>query len=279
MADSPSTQPTTAVAVVDLSNLAERTHADIQKTYETVLKEYLNYRHVHYHEKNPSIETDPTPVNTVHRGGIVPLAENALKIIPQDIRNIPVIGGLLVHLEDVIDLNTFAEDERRGFHDLTVVYLLGIQDGIQPSFVQWYLDMARKLQQPVHPRYYFAYPWEGLLYLNPEKFIAFSKAIQTGDASTIKNQIIDLGNRIIDTLRDPMKAQSTLAFSGPNEQARRRNFHMKTTTAVVVGTVVAFGVARAVIQRNPSSNPGPSIMTPIPQDILAHRKNSQLPGQ
>ena len=85
------------------------------------------------------------------------------------IRELPLLRDMINHLQWEVDIHSLTEQERIELHNQTMVFLHGIQDGVQPWYVDWVLHVMQALQYVEHPDYYLAFPWQGILYRKPEE--------------------------------------------------------------------------------------------------------------
>jgi len=116
--------------------LVARTHSFATSLYDAVAAEYLQFRRTYYHEEQPSLATTPVASTEVHKAEVALLAENTLKVLPNAVKTLPVIGGIIEHLQRVADLNSISEAERSTLHNMTMAFLYGMKDGVQPWYVQ-----------------------------------------------------------------------------------------------------------------------------------------------
>jgi hypothetical protein len=191
------TRPTEATAA-DAKALIAQSRPVAERTYKAVAEAYLAFRRQYYHELDPSLATIPPAHAEIHRAEVAQLADSTLRLTPQAIRQIPVLGGFLAHLESVANIHSMSERERTALHNMTLTFLHGVKDGVQPWYLEWLLDTAHNLAQVTHPQYYEAFPYEGLLYKDPQALKVFDAAVHTGDLKAIQNEVEDLGQRLVE---------------------------------------------------------------------------------
>jgi hypothetical protein len=255
--------PSSATSIPHVANpafLAQQTQTVAAQLYQTIGNHYLEFRRVYFHDTNPSLATEPPAHPEPHQTETAKLAENALKVVPSNVQSLPIIGDLVVHLQRVVNIHTLTENELLTLHNVTMIYLYGVRDGIQGWYVDYLLDAADKLQHETNPDYYIEYPWHGLFYLPPDETAAFSLAVQQGDITAISNQVQQLGNRLSAALQNPFKAQEDLAFSGEDGERHKMIFTLKTTAGLAIGAYLAIETVRAVV--------GPHHAHELPQPVI-----------
>lgn len=253
----------------NLDHLAEATTATATQVFAMVAERYLAFRRVYYHEEQPSLATIPPAHAGIHQGDIARAAESTLRLVPKVVKSVPLLGGFLVHLEQVANLHSITERERTALHNLTMTFLHGVTDGIQPWLVTWLLASAQHLSKVSETDYYLRYPWDGLLYLQPKALAAFESALRTGDVAAIERAIEHLGQRLVDTLRDPISAQPELAFTGPDAERRRRVFHLKTTLALALGAYLIADEVHGLLHPPEPAQERLSVLEPLPAGAMA----------
>src|SRR5512146_784536 len=131
-----STEPAeTTDTITNCDLLAKETQATAARLYDAVSAAYLDFRRTYYHEEQPSLATTPPAHDEIHRADIALLAESTLRLVPTSVRTLPVVGGLVDHLRQVSDLNSISESERTALHNMTMAFLYGMKNGIQPWYV------------------------------------------------------------------------------------------------------------------------------------------------
>lgn len=251
------------------SELVAQTAPFAAQTFKAVAEHYLEFRRVYYHEAQPTLSTVPPAHAEIHQAEIARLAESTLRLLPQAVKSLPLVGPLIDHLQQVADLHSISEDERSSLHNMTMSFLHGTRGGIQPWYVEWLLASAHNLARISHPEYYFTYPWDGLIYRSPADLAAFDLAVRSGDIAAIKREIQRLANGLIAALRDPMGAQADLAFTGQGGERRQRIFRLKTAAALALGAYLVAEEVRILVRPRVISAPPQSALAPLPQQLAA----------
>ncbi len=244
---SPTSPPATGDVAPNLSDLAEQTRAFADLTFKAVASAYLAFRQEYYHESQPSLSTLPPAHAEIRKSELALLAESTLRLTPQAITSIPLVGGFVQHLRQVADLHSISEDERTALHNLTIGFLHGIRGGVQPWYVAWMLTSARNLSQISDLDYYLEFPFDGLLYRDPAALAAFDTAVRRGDISALRREIERMASRLIEVLRDPVGSQPQLAFTGPDGDHRRMLFNLKTTAGLALMAYLITAEVRLLI--------------------------------
>jgi hypothetical protein len=251
------------------SELVEQTRAFAAEIYQAVATAYLDFRRAYYHEDQPSLATVPPAHAEIRKAEIALLAEGTLRLVPQAIKSIPLVGSFLEHLEQVADMHSISEEERTSLHNTAIAFLHGVRGGIQSWYVEWNLASAHNLSSVTHPEYYFDFPWDGLLYKNPAELAAFDAAVRGGNIPAIRQQLETLGGRLIEVLRDPIRAQPELAFTGPDGERRRLVFNLKTAAALALGAYLVTAEVRLLVRPRLSEAPPRSALAPLPPQLAA----------
>jgi hypothetical protein len=249
------------------SELMEQTRAFAAQVYQAVAEQYLEFRREYYHEDQPSLATVPPAHAEIRQAELARLAESTLRLIPQAIKAVPLIGGFLEHLEQVADIHSISEDERAALHNMAMSFLHGIKGGIQPWYVEWLLASAHNLSRITNQEYYMEYPWDGLLYKPPAELAAFDDAVRTGDIPAIKRDIDQLGGRLIAVLGDPVRTQPELAFTGPDGERRRFLFNLQTAAALALAAYLVAEEVRAIVRPRRAAGPPQSALAPLPPQL------------
>jgi hypothetical protein len=257
------------------TDLAGQTAAFAAQVSAEVAQQYLEFRREYYHEEQPSLESVPPSHSEIHQAEIARLAESTLRVLPQAVKSLPVLGGLLDHLEQVANIHSLSEHDRTALHNMTMCFLYGLKGGVQPWYVEWLLASAHNLSRQKNPDYYLAYPWDALLYKDPKALAQFDAAVVAGDTAVLEGEINTLARRLVQVLRDPINTQVELAFTGPDAEERRRIFNLKTTAAIAIGTLLVAEEARLLIQPHQPHEKPHSVLAPLPPQLTAH----MLPGQ
>ncbi len=277
-ADSIPTTPAPRVAHPEF--LAQQTQGIAEQLYQTVGNHYLAFRRGFFHDANPSLATEPPAHPDAHQTETAKLAENALRVVPSAAQSLPILGDLVVHLQRVIDIHTLTENELLTLHNVTMIYLYGVRDGIQGWYVDYLLDAAMKLQHEKNPDYFIEFPWHGLFYLPPDEAAAFSLAVQQGDITGITNQVQQLGNRLSAALENPFKAQEDLAFAGEDGERRKTIFTLKTTAGLAIGAYLAIEAVRAFVGPHHPHEQPQAVVQIIPAQMQQYLiPRDQLPPQ
>lgn len=250
--------------------LAARTRDFAAHLYDAVAKEYLDFRRRYYHETDPVLGTPPPGDAGILRTETAAMAQRALKFMPREAHAVPLVRDLLDHLQWVVDIHTVSERERTNLHNATLVFLHGIEGGIQPWYVAWLSEAGHQLQSATDQRYFLAYPWQGLLYVSPDELERFDTAIERGDVTGIEREVERLGNGFIEVLRDPLAAQPKLVFSGPNGEHNRAIFNLKTSAALALGAYLAADQLSALVHPHQTRPPLASLIPPLPQPVVQH---------
>jgi hypothetical protein len=249
------------------SQLAAATREFAAKLYDAVASQYLEFRHKYYGESNPSLASVPPKSTAVQQTEAGKIAELTLKTVPGAVRGFPLIRDIIDHLQWEVDIHTLTERERTELHNLTMIYLYGVKDGIQPWYVAWILDIERKLQGATHPDYYLAFPFQGLFYRSPHDLAAFEVAIRDSDIAGIEHEMQRIANGLIEVLRDPLGTQPRLAFSGADGERRRILFNLKTSAGLALGAYLAVDTVRELLGANRQQPPPQSVIQSFPRQI------------
>lgn len=260
---SPITTPFTPAEAPNLSDLAEQTSAFADKIFKAVASAYLAFRREYYNEPQPSLDTLPQANAEIRKSELALLIESTMRLTPQVIKSIPLVGGFLTHLRQVADMHSIAEEERTALHTLTIGFLRGIQGGIQPWYVDWLLTSAHNLSRINDLDYYLEFPFDGILYHDPTTLAALETAVRRGDTEALEDEIERLANRLIKVLRDPVHTQPRLAFTGPNGDHRRTMFDLKTVAGLGLLAYLIAAEVRALSQPR-HAGPPRSALAPLP---------------
>jgi hypothetical protein len=249
--------------------LAEGTREFAGQVYAAVAQEYLQFRRAYFHEEHPSLATVPPSSTEVQRTEPAKLAEGALSLVPKSVRAAPLVGGLIDHLQWEVDIHSLTERERVNLHNLAMIYLYGVEDGVQPWFVEWIVSVEAALQQITHPDYYLAFPWQAILYQPADGYKAFAAAVAAGDVQGIVHEMTRLGNLIVEVLRDPLGMQPKLVFSGPDGDRRRVLFSLKTSAGLALAAYLAYDTVHELLHPNEPHQPPSSVIRSFPPQITA----------
>ncbi len=249
--------------------LAEQTRDFAAQAYAAVAAEYLQFRRQYCHEENPSLATVPPSSPEVQRTEPARIAEGALALVPKFARSAPLVRDLIGHLQWEIDIHSLTGRERLDLHNLTMIFLYGIQDGVHTWFVEWIAGAERNLQQRLHPDYYLAYPWHGILYQHEEAYHVFAEAVAVGDAQGIIHEMTRIANRLVEVLRDPLGTQPHLAFSGPDGERRQTLFRLKTSAGLALAAYLAYDTVHELLHPQGPYQPPQSVIGSYPPEIQA----------
>jgi hypothetical protein len=273
----PGTATEAVTALLGRLGLTQQTRDFGGRAAATMAQAYLEFRRTYYNESNPTLDSVPPQNNEIRRTQAGAIAERTLSLIPRAFRQLPLIRDIFNHLQWEVDIHSLTEQERIELHNLAMVFLHGVKDGIQPWYVEWVLAIAEALQQVDHPDYYLAFPWQGLFYRTPEELIAFQRAVTEGDVTRIQQVIERLGSGLTEALSDPLGVQPRLCFSGANGERRRILFTLKTDAALALGAYLAYDLARDIV--SPSHHAPPvSVIQGFPQALAGNILPDQRPG-
>jgi hypothetical protein len=235
-----------------------------------VIEHYLAFRRSYYNESNPSLDALPPAHAGIHQAEIARLADSTLQLMPAALKAVPVLGGLLEHLQQVANIHSISEHERSTLHNLTMTFLHGLRGGIQPWYVSWLLTSARNLSTEQHDRYYMQFPWDALLYLGPEQLQTFEVAVAQSDVTAIQHTLDAVAAKLISALADPISTQPHLAFTGPDAERRRLAFRLKTSAALALGAYLVVEEARALVHPHEVAAALHSALAPLPPELSAY---------
>jgi hypothetical protein len=250
--------------------LVEQTRDFAARLYSAVGDQYLAFRRQHFKDPNPSLATLPPRNADVLQTEGARIAAGTLRIVPQEIRRVPILRDILDHLQWEVDINTLTERERLELHNVTMTYLYGITGGVQPWFVEWMLASAHSLAGKLHPDYYLAFPWHGLFYRSPDQLVAFDRAVAGGQIEGIEQEMQRLGGDLVKVLRDPLHTQPELAFTGPDAERRHALFNLKTTAGLALGAYLAAELVHDLITPRQNASPPQSVLPDLPSQITSH---------
>jgi hypothetical protein len=237
----------------------------------TVVRAYLAFRREYYHEAQPDLMRAPSPHAEIRDAEVAGIARSVLRLVPQSVHSIPMLGGFLEHLEQVADIHSISEQERSELHNMTMLFLHGTEDGIQPWYATWLLASAKNLVAVDMSEYYFEHPWDGLLYRSPQELQKFEAAVRSADTTAVTGEVKRLAGRLVTVLRDPVKMHPELAFSGPKAEQRRALFQLKTTAALALGAyLIVNQFQQSLHPRGPrSAQSKQSRLAPVPAEMDA----------
>jgi hypothetical protein len=258
-----------STALTRQPGLAERTRAAIQPTVSAVAEAYLDFRKTYYHEAAPTLDSVPQHSDEVLRSESGTIAEQTLRFVPKLIRELPLLRDMINHLQWEVDIHSLTEQERIELHNMTMVYLHGVQDGVQPWYVDWVLRVMQALQYIEHPDYYLAFPWQGLLYRSPQELAVFEQDVADGNINGIIQEMEGIGNGLVEALRDPLGIQPKLCFSGPHGERDRVIFTLKTSAALALAAYLAYDLARDLL-RPEHHQPPVSVIQGFPEALAGH---------
>ncbi len=256
--------------------LAERTSGFAAALYNEIATAYLQFRRAYYHDAQPSLATTPHASTEVSKAELALLAENTLKVLPNAVKGLPLLGGVIEHLQQVADLNSISEAERTSLHNMTMALLYGIKDGIQLWYVEWALASARRLAHVLDTgdsSYFMAYPWDACLYFAPQDLARFEAAARTREIEGIdgiEQAMRQIAERLIMALRNPLDTQVDFAFTGPDAERRRTMFRLQTAATIALGAYLITEEVRTLLQPRGRQTTPPSALAPLPPELTAH---------
>jgi hypothetical protein len=250
------------------SDLAEHTRAFADGPFQTVASAYLAFRKEYYHEAQPSLAALPPAHAEIRKSELALLVESTLRLVPQAVKSVPLVGGFVRHLQQVADIHSISEDERTALHNLTIGFLRGVQGGIQPWYVEWLLTSARNLSQIRDLDYYLNFPFDGLLYRDPDALTALESAVRSSDETALRGEIERMANQLVHVLGDPVGSQPLLAFTGPDGEHRKLLFNLETTAGLALLAYLIAAEARLLLR--PRQTPAlRSALAPLPRQSRA----------
>ncbi|HEV2460693.1 MAG TPA: hypothetical protein VGS80_20250 [Ktedonobacterales bacterium] len=253
--------------LMPMADLAEATRDHAAELAAAVAAEYLVFRQDFYHEYTPDLARPPFPHAEIRQGELAGVARSVLRLVPQAVHSIPLLGGFLEHLEQVADMHSISEQERAELHNMTMLFLHGLQDGIQPWYIEWLLASARNLAQLDGIDYYLDHPWDALLYHSPAALRRFEVAVPATDRAVLESEIERLAAGLIKALHDPIGMHAELAFTGPRADREKLVFQLKTTAALALG---AYLIVEQVQQQLHPRRPAQSLhsrLAPVPDEM------------
>ncbi len=249
------------------------------RMYTAVAQQYLEFRRHFFGDPNPSLSTAPPSSDAIQQTETGKIANRALNLMPHAVRELPLVRELMDHLQWEVDIHTLTARERTALHNLAMVFLYGTDGGIQAWYVNWLLDEMHRIQGVAHPKYYLAYPWQGLLYRSPQELAAFDKAVASGNVLDIERHMEHYASQLIMVLRDPLATQPKLAFSGPHGEERHILFNLKTSAAIALGAYLAVEAVRDLLGQHATQAPPQSVLAPFPPQITQRMlPDAPLPG-
>lgn len=257
--------------VPDPQKLTAQTRNFAADVFEEVAEHYLAFRRVYYHEEQPTLAAPPPQHAEVRQGELALLADNMLRLVPRAVKSIPLVGGLLEHLEEVANIHSISEKERTALHNMTMIFLYGVKEGVQPWYVDWLLATAHNLSSITDPHYFMTFPWDACLYMQPRELAAFDIAARQGDIEGIQRQIKRIASQLIEALRNPIEVQPKLAFTGPDSERQRTYFNLKTAAAIALGAYLVSAEVRTLLHPRAPGAPMQSALAPLPEEVATHR--------
>lgn len=256
--------------VMNAADLAAATRDFAARIFDQVAREYLNYRRVFHHDPNPSLDTSPPESAEAQQTEGARLAHGALRIMPREAHMVPLVRDLLDHLQWVVDIHTLTQHERTQLHNMTMVYLHGVTDGVQGWYIEWLHAAAVKLADVTHPKYYLAYPWQALLYRSPSHLGALTEAISSGSVAGIEREVQHMADQLTAVLRDPLGTQPKLAFMGKEGERRKVLFDLKTAAGLALGAYLAAETVRTLTHLGQPQPAVPASVVDLPSAIVPH---------
>lgn len=258
-----------------LIDLAAHTRSFAGQVYEEVAERYLQFRREYYQEGQPALDTLPPQHADVHRAELALLSEQILRLVPAAVKSVPVVGGLLEHLERVADIHSISETERTALHNMSLTFLHGARDGIQPWYAQWLLTSAGALASVTDPDYFLDFPWDACFYMEPDDLNGYERAMRTYDITGIEAGIRRVADRLCLALKEPMDTQALFAFTGPDAQQRRERFQLKTAAALALGAILIGEEARLLLTPHRPAQPPRSVLAPLPENLAAESRSGE----
>src|SRR5689334_6999881 len=105
-----------------IDGLPERTRDFAAALYDEVAAAYLQFRRTYYHEEQPSLASTPRASAEISKAEVAQVAESTLKALPNVVKGLPILGGVIEHLQQVADLNSISEVERTTLHNMTMAF-------------------------------------------------------------------------------------------------------------------------------------------------------------
>jgi hypothetical protein len=252
------------------ADLAAATRPFAARVFDSVSREYLQYRRVFHHDPNPSLDTPPPESAEAQQTEGARLAQGALRIMPREAQAVPLVRDLVDHLQWVVDIHTLTQHERTQLHNLTMVFLHGVTDGVQAWYVEWLHAAAVKLADVTHPKYYLAYPWQALLYRSPTHLAALTDAISSGSVTGIEREVQHMADQLAAVLHDPLGTQPKLAFMGRDGERRKVLFDLKTAAGLALGAYLAAETVRALTSLGRPQDDLPRSVVDLPAAMAPH---------
>ncbi|MFI5272420.1 MAG: hypothetical protein ACHQ4H_05220 [Ktedonobacterales bacterium] len=259
--------------------LPEQSREWAEKTSATVVEHYLAFRRKFYHEDHPTLATAPPAHAEIHQAEVARLADNTLRLLPNAVKAVPVLGALLDQLQQVANIHSLSERERSLLHNLTMSFLQGVRGGIQPWYAGWLLACARGLHAERHDTYFMQFPWDALLYQDTGQLREFEVAMAQGDVAGIERVLERIAAKLIHALDDPIGTQPDLAFTGPDAERRRTVFRLKTSAALALGAYFVVEEARVLLRPHEAAPAHHSALAPLPPELAANMTAGNKPGR
>lgn len=255
------------------ADLASQSRAFGEQVYEEVAERYLQFRREYYREDHPSLDTLPPQHAEIHRSELALLAEQTLRLVPAAVKSVPIVGGLLDHLEHVSDIHSISEAERTALHNMTLTFLHGTRDGIQPWYAQWLLASAQRLSTVTDTDYFMAFPWDACFYMPPDDLAAYERAMRVNDITGMEAGIRRVADKLCLALKEPIDTQVTFAFTGPDADHRRERFQLKTAAALALAAILIGEEARLLLRPHVPAPSPRSVLAPLPEDLSSEAKS------
>lgn len=238
-----------------------------QQLYNSVSTTYLQFRREYFKESDPSLAGDPPLHPPSHQSEQARLAEGALRVIPGIVHNVSVLGDLVTHLQRVVEIHTLTEEELLSLHNITMVFLYGVRDGIQPWYMSYLDNSAHQLLEATHPDYFLHFPFHGVFYQTPEELVKLDIALRQGDIPRMEQYVQHIADHLITLLQDPFKGQENLSFAGPDGDRRRTVFNLKTTAGLAIGAYLGIETVRAFMSPHQELPPPQPAIHMIPPEM------------
>lgn len=253
------------IRLPDPDALYKATHDIAATLFAQVGHDYLQFRRISYEETTPSLATLPPESHAIQQAEIALLADNALRFVTPALKSIPLIGGLVEHLQRVANIHSISQQERTALHNEAMLFLHGIKGGIHGWYVEWMYQAAASVSRVVRHDYFIYHPWDALLYMNDTQLAEFGEAIRSQNTDTITRYVSQLASSLRDALLDPVATQPKLAFTGPDHEEIEAQFNLKTTAALALGALLIAGEVQVLLHHHDTQTPPPSAIPPFPE--------------
>lgn len=249
------------------ADVAHVTRDRVAELHAAVAQQYLDFRREYYHEDTPDLARPPFPHAEIRQGELAGVARGVLRLVPQAMRSLPVLGGFLEHLEQVADMHSISEQERAELHTMSMLFLDGVQGRMQTWYIEWLLASARNLAQVEATDYYLDHPWDALLYHSPAELRRFEAAVRAADRVALEGELERLATGLIKALKDPIGMHVELAFTRPKADRQKLAFQLKTTAALALGAYLIVEQVQQQVHPHRSAQGAHSRLAPVPNEM------------